>query len=167
MAHLTRRSMLRGSLALAAAKTVGGPYVARAAATTAAVWFAQGFVQDEDVALRKAVADYEKQSGNKIELSIIPFAPERQKIISALTSGVVPDLVDSNPGEILQLYGWQDRWVDVSDVVEAQRSQFSEAALVPLRPTTTSRRSAPRMACRSGPPSSRATSGSRWSRRRA
>jgi len=130
MVHLTRRSMLRGSLALAAAKTVGVPYVARAAATTATVWFAQGFVQDEDVALRKAVADYEKQSGNKIELSIIPFAPERQKIISALTSGVVPDMVDSNPGEILQLYGWQDRWVDVSDVVETQKSQFSETALL-------------------------------------
>jgi len=26
------------------------------------VWFAQGFVQDEDLALRKAVADYEKAS---------------------------------------------------------------------------------------------------------
>src|SRR5881409_1252946 len=130
MAHLTRRSMLRGSLALAAAKTVAFPHVARAAATTASVWFAQGFVQDEDLALRKAVADYEKQSVNKIELSIIPFAPERQKIISALTSGVVPDLLDSNPGEILQLYGWQDRWVDVSDVVESQKGQFSDTALV-------------------------------------
>ena len=130
MAHLTRRSMLRGSVALAAANTLAFPHVAKAAATTASVWFAQGFVQDEDVALRKAVADYEKQSGNKIELSIIPFAPERQKIISALTSGVVPDMFDSNPGEILQLYGWQDRWVDVSDVVETQKSQFSDTALL-------------------------------------
>src|SRR5262245_48937215 len=130
MAHVTRRSVLHGSLALAAANTISFPHVAKAAATTATVWFAQGFVQDEDVALRKAVADYEKQSGNKIELSIIPFAPERQKIISALTSGVVPDLFDSNPAEILQLYGWQDRWVDVSDVVDTQRSQFSETALL-------------------------------------
>jgi multiple sugar transport system substrate-binding protein len=130
MAHLTRRSMLRGSLALAAGNTIGFPHVAKAAPTTATMWFAQGFVKDEDVALRKAVADYEKQSGNKIELSIIPFAPERQKIISALTSGVVPDLFDSNPGEILQLYGWQDRWVDVSDVVETQKGQFSETALL-------------------------------------
>jgi multiple sugar transport system substrate-binding protein len=129
MAYLTRRSMLRGSLALAATGTVAGPYIAKAAATTATVWFAQGFVQDEDVALRKAVAEYEKASGNKIELSIIPFAPERQKIISAITSGVVPDMVDSNPAEILQLYGWQDRWVDVSDVVETQKAQFSETAL--------------------------------------
>jgi multiple sugar transport system substrate-binding protein len=64
------------------------------------LWFAQGFVQDEDVALRKAVADYEKASGNKIELSITPFAPERQKIIAALTSGVVPDMMANNPAEI-------------------------------------------------------------------
>ena len=39
------------------------------------------------------VAEYEKQSGNKIDSSIIPFAPMRQKIISAITSGVVPDLI--------------------------------------------------------------------------
>src|SRR6185295_7794650 len=100
--------MLRGTLALAAARPIAAPYIARAAATTATVWFAQGFVQDEDVALRKAVADYEKASGNKIELSITPFAPERQKIIAALTSGVVPDVMGSNPNEIVQIYGWQD-----------------------------------------------------------
>src|SRR5215471_1677669 len=130
MAHLTRRSVLRGSAALGAARVLGFPHVAKAAATTANVWFSQGFVQDEDVALRKAVADYEKQSGNKIELSITPFAPERQKIIAALTSGVVPDVMSNNPNEILQIYGWQDRWVDVSDVVESQKSQFSETAVV-------------------------------------
>src|SRR5215469_1236878 len=129
MAHFTRRSLLRGSTALGAARVLGFPHVAKAAATQASVWFAQGFVQDEDVALRKAVADYEKQSGNKIELSIIPFAPQRQKIISALTSGVVPDVTNANPDEILQLYAWQDKLVDVSDVVETQKAQFSETAL--------------------------------------
>jgi len=129
MAHLTRRSVLRGSVALGATHLLAFPHAAKAAATSASMWFAQGFVQDEDVVLRKIVADYEKQSGNKIELSIIPFAPERQKIISAITSGVVPDILDSNPGEILQLYAYQDKWVDVSDVVETQRGQFSETAL--------------------------------------
>jgi multiple sugar transport system substrate-binding protein len=129
MAHLTRRSVLRGSVALGATGLIAAPHIAKAAATTASVWFPQGFVQDEDVALRKAVADYEKASGNKIELSITPFAPERQKIVAALTSGVVPDLMGSNPTEILQIYAWQDRWVDVSDVVETQKAQFSETAL--------------------------------------
>ena len=130
MAHLTRRAVLRGSAALGGARLLGAPHIAKAAATTATVWFPQGFVQDEDVSLRKAVADYEKASGNKIELSITPFAPERQKIIAALTSGVVPDVMSNNPNEILQIYAWQDRWVDVSDVVEPQKAQFSETALV-------------------------------------
>jgi multiple sugar transport system substrate-binding protein len=129
MAHLTRRSVLRGSVALGATHLLAPPRIAKAAATTASAWFAQGFVQDEDVALRKAVADYEKASGNKIELSIIPFAPHRQKVISAITSGVVPDLIQSNPNEILQLYAWQDKWIDVGDVVETQKTQFSETAL--------------------------------------
>jgi len=116
-------------VALGAGGLLGFPHVAKAAATSASVWFAQGFVQDEDVALRRAVADYEKASGNKIELTIIPFAPERQKIISAITSGVVPDVLDSNPAEILTLYAWQDQWVDVGDVVETQKAQYSETAL--------------------------------------
>src|SRR5262245_14700907 len=129
MAHLTRRSMLRGSVAPGANGLLAPPRFARAAAPTATVGSAQDAGQDQGVGLRKAVSDYEKASGNKIELSIIPFAPERQKIISAITSGVVPDMVDSNPGEILALYAWQDKWVDVSDVVETQKAQFSETAL--------------------------------------
>src|SRR3989454_12743629 len=129
MAYLSRRSRLRGSVARGASRVLAFPHVAKAAATTASMWFAQGFVQDEDVSLRKAVADYEKASGNKIELSIIPFAPHRQKVISAITSGVVPDMTISNPNETLQLFAWQDRLVDVSDVVETQQAQFSETAL--------------------------------------
>src|SRR5262252_9558209 len=83
MGNLSRRSVLRGSLGLAAAGTLARPYVARAAATTAEVWWAQGFVPEEDVAIRKVVADYEKASGNTIDLIITPFAPQRQKIIAA------------------------------------------------------------------------------------
>src|SRR5438105_15639604 len=101
MAYLTRRSFLCKSLTLAAAGSVARPYIANAAATTATMWWAQGFVQDEDVALKKVVAEYEKASGNKIDLSIIPFEPERQKIVSALNSGVVPYHINSNPGEII------------------------------------------------------------------
>ena len=130
MAYLSRRSFLCRSLALAAAGSFARPSIAKAAATTATMWWAQGFVQDEDVALKKVVADYEKASGNKIDLSIIPFAPERQKIISALTSGVVPDLFNSNPGEIITQYGWKDQWVDVTDVVETQKANYHPTALL-------------------------------------
>src|SRR5215469_15952145 len=130
MAYVTRRSFLRSSFALAVAGSVARPYIANAAATTATMWWGQGFVQDEDVALKKVVAEYEKASGNKIDLSIIPFAPERQKIISALTSGVVPDLFNNNPGEILTQYAWKDLWVDVTDVVETQKAHYHPTALL-------------------------------------
>src|SRR5260370_5737053 len=92
MSNLTRRSLLRASMGLAAAGAFARPHIARAAAKTAEVWWAQGFVEEEDDAFKKLVGDYEKLSGNKIDYSIVPFAPLRQKIISAITSGVVPDL---------------------------------------------------------------------------
>ena len=91
---LTRRSVLRGSLALGAAGALARPHIANAAATTAEVWWVQGFAQEEDAAFKKMVADYEKASGNKIDDSIIPFAPLRQKEVSAITSGIVPDVME-------------------------------------------------------------------------
>ena len=92
----TRRSVIHGSLGLIAAGAVARPYIANAAATTATVWWVQGFAEEEDVSFKKLVADYEKASGNKLDYSIIPYAPERQKIISAMTSGVVPPLSEQS-----------------------------------------------------------------------
>jgi multiple sugar transport system substrate-binding protein len=130
MTALSRRSVLRGSLAAAAAGTLARPYVANAAGTTAEVWWAQGFVPEEDIGFKKVVADYGKASGNTIDLSIVPFAPLRQKIVSAVTSGVVPDMLYATPGEITALYAWDDKLVDVSDVVESQKEEFVETALL-------------------------------------
>jgi multiple sugar transport system substrate-binding protein len=130
MTNPTRRSVLRGSLALATAGSLVRPFIAKAAAKTATVWWVQGFAEEEDVAFKKLVADYEKASGNTIDYTLIPFAPHRQKIVSAVTSGVVPDLFPNNPVETLALYAWDNKLVDVSDVVETQKSQYTETALL-------------------------------------
>ena len=127
--HLSRRAVLRGSLGLVAAGGLARPYIANAAAKTISVWWAQGFVPEEDDALKKMVADYEKLSGNTIELSIVPFAPLRQKIISAITSGVVPDLTTIGLLELPALQAWEGNLVDVSDVVETQKAKMAPAAL--------------------------------------
>ncbi len=122
----TRRSLIHGSLGLIAAGAVARPYIADAAATTATVWWVQGFAEEEDIAFKKLVADYEKANGNKLDYSIIPYAPERQKIISAMTSGVVPDLFQNNPFEVVALFAWDDdKLVDVSDVVATQKEQYT------------------------------------------
>ena len=130
MSKLSRRSVLRGSVGLAAIGTLGRPFIADAAGKTASVWWTQGFIPEEDASFRAMVAEYEKTSGNKIDLSIIPFGPIRQKIVSALTSGGVPDLFNSNPAEILSQYAWKDQWVDVTDVMETQKAHFHPTALL-------------------------------------
>src|SRR4051812_7167932 len=131
MARMGRRSVIRGSLGLAATGILARPYIANAAATTAIVWQVQGFVPEEDAAFRKTVADYEKASGNKIENSIMPFQALNQKAISAITSGDVPDLIFHDaPQALLPQNAWNDNLVDLSDVVEAQKSRLSETALL-------------------------------------
>src|SRR5262245_33640047 len=132
MSRLSRRSVLRGSLGVAAAGTVMRPFVAKAAAKTATVWWTQGFVPEEDISLRKVVSDYQKASGNVIDLSIIPFGPLLQKIVSAITSGDVPDVMSHTTATVTVIpqAAWNDKIVDVSDVVETQKAHFHPQALL-------------------------------------
>jgi multiple sugar transport system substrate-binding protein len=129
MPSMTRRSLIRHSASLVAAASLTRPYIANAAAKTAVVWWVQGFAQQEDIGFKQIVSDYEKASGNTMDYSIIPYAPIRQKIISALTSGDVPDLYQSTPTEALALQAWNNQLVDVTDVVETQKDQYADAAL--------------------------------------
>jgi multiple sugar transport system substrate-binding protein len=126
----TRRSVLRSGAAIASLSAFGRPHIANADAKTATVWWVQGFVQEEDISIKQIFADYEKASGNTLDYSIIPFAPHRQKVISAITSGDVPDLTIANPAEIVAIYAYQDKLVDVSDVVDTQKKEFNETALL-------------------------------------
>ena len=129
MGTMGRRSVLRASVGLATSGTLARPFIANAAATTASVWWVQGFVQEEDVAFRKAIAEYQTASGNTIDFSIIPYAPMRQKIVSAVTSGLVPDLFQNTPAELIALYAWEDKLISVADVIESQKKEYTETAL--------------------------------------
>src|SRR4051812_19969360 len=129
MAGTTRRSLISRSIGLAAAATLARPYIANAQAKTATVWWIQGFAHEEDLASKKVFEDYQKSSGNKLDYSIIPYAPMRQKIVSAITSGAVPDVFQNSPQEINALYAWDDKLLDISDVVETQKNNYTEAAL--------------------------------------
>ena len=70
-----------------------------------------------------------KESGNKLDYSIMPFMAQNQKTISALTSGDVPDLIFMDaPVTILPQNSWNNKIVDVSDVVSAYEPQLTETA---------------------------------------
>src|SRR5579864_9744372 len=129
MATMSRRSVLGTTLGLAAAGTLARPYIANAQAKTAVCWLNQGFVKQEDEAMNKTCQDYMKASGNKLDYSIMPFMAMNQKTISALTSGDVPDLVFMDaPSSIIPQNAWDDKLVDVTDVVAPFESQLSDTA---------------------------------------
>ena len=143
MGRLTRRSVLRGSAGLVAATGLARPYVANAQAKTATVWWIQGFAQEEDVAFKKIVADYEKASGNKIDYSIIPYAPMRQKIVSAITSGAVPTCSRTARPKSSRCTPGTTSWSTSPTSSRRKRTNITETALLIGRcPTTASRRSA-------------------------
>jgi multiple sugar transport system substrate-binding protein len=128
MRTVRRRTVLGATLG-AVGGTLGRPYIASAQAKTAVCWINQGFVKQEDDAMDKTCQDYMKESGNKLDYSIMPFMAQNQKTISALTSGDVPDLVFMDaPATILPQNAWDDKILDVSDIVAPYVSQLSETA---------------------------------------
>jgi multiple sugar transport system substrate-binding protein len=130
MRNMSRRWLLRGSMGVAAAGAFARPFIANAAATTASVWWTQGFVPEEDASFRRMAAEYEKASGNTIDYSLVPFAPLTQKIVSALTSGDVPDVMEQNIADlrIVPQYAWSDHLADVTEIVETQKAHFHPTA---------------------------------------
>jgi hypothetical protein len=82
MRGVTRRSLIRGSAGLAMAGAVARRSLADAAATTATAWWVQGVAGEADIAFIKIGADYLKASGNAVDYGIMPYAPQRQKIVS-------------------------------------------------------------------------------------
>lgn len=129
MTGLSRRTVLRTSAGLAASTALARPYIANAQAKTAVCWINQGFIPEEDASARKVCEDYMKESGNKLEYSILPFMALNQKTISALTSGDVPDMIFADaPSSILPQNAWDDKITDVSDIVAPYAAQLSESA---------------------------------------
>lgn len=127
MNALSRRFVLQGSLGLAATGTLGRPYIANAAATTITAWWTQGFVPEEDSAIKQVVAEYEKQSGDTVDLSIMPFGPLGQKVVSAITSKNVPDVIsyDGADGTIIPQNAWEDKLIEVTEIVEKYKSEYA------------------------------------------
>jgi len=125
----TRRAVMAG-FALGAG-ALGLPHVARAAGQTITIWWNQGFYPAEDAALRATVAAYEKQSGNKVDLTFYNGSDLPAKIIAALTTGNVPDVCYVDNGDFLLLpqAAWNDRVADLSDVLATQKSEYNQTAL--------------------------------------
>ena len=95
------------------------------------VWWNKGFYPAEDAALNAVIQKWEKQSGQKIELSFFSTEDMVAKTLSAVEAGSPPDLA----------FGWtfdmrtSPRWAndgkleDVSDVVGPLKDRYAKHAI--------------------------------------
>ena len=95
------------------------------------VWWDKGFNPEEDEALRKLVSDWEKQTGNKIQLQLYTTDSLAKRIRRSLKSGDPPDVVMSFKAERSpnSRLAWEGKLVDLSDVIEPVKNLYSESVL--------------------------------------
>ena len=95
------------------------------------VWWDKGFNPEEDEALRKLVSGWEKQSGNKIQLTLYTTDSLGKKIRRSLQAGDPPDVVTSFKAERSpnSRLAWEGKLVDVSDVIEPLKNICAEPIL--------------------------------------
>ncbi|MBN8928003.1 MAG: carbohydrate ABC transporter substrate-binding protein [Rhodospirillales bacterium] len=134
MSRLSRRHALAGlgaaGLGAATAAAALRPRRARAAEPVT-VWWTQGFYQAENQAVIDAMAAWEKSTGTKVNLTIMNGPDLISKMIAAMQVGDVPDLVHAVTGDrfLVPRAAWDDKLVDVSDVIATQQQEFHKTAL--------------------------------------
>ena len=115
------------------AAALARPNIVRAAdKQTLTVWWNQGFYPAEDQAFRTLVAGWEKKSGMAANVSMITGDALDEKVISALTDrrGARLSSIPTTARIVtLPQAAWNGKLVDVSDVVETQKSAYSHTAL--------------------------------------
>src|SRR6201994_2336114 len=130
MKRISRRLVLGGMGAAVASGTGLMPRPASAAGELT-VWWTQGFYKAENDAVIAWMADWEKRNGTKVNLTIMNGADVITKLIAAMQVGDVPDLVHTVTGDrfLVPRAAWDDKLVDLTDVVDTQRHEFHQTAL--------------------------------------
>jgi multiple sugar transport system substrate-binding protein len=129
MTQLSRRHAIAGMGALTAASGLR-PRRAKAAEPVT-VWWTQGFYEAENKAVVDAMHAWETTSGTKVNLTIMNGPDLVSKVIAAMQVGDVPDLVHAVTGDrfLVPRAAWDDKLVDVSDVIDTQKHEFHKTAL--------------------------------------
>ena len=95
------------------------------------IWWEQGLNLDEDEAMRRIVNNWQKQTGNTVDLSFFPNSGLIEKAERALKTDNPPDILMAPKAERI-LYprlAWQGKLKDVADVIEPIKEQYPENIL--------------------------------------
>ncbi len=98
---------------------------------TLTIWWSRGYYTQEDEAIEKAIAAWQRQTGKKVNFSLIPQDNILKNAENALKAGNPPDILFSTRTErtIGPRWAWDGQLADVSDVVESLKNSYSPSAL--------------------------------------
>lgn len=102
------------------------------------VWWNSGFYDSEDQAVKAVAQDFEKQSGYTVDLQFYSTKDIPTKEQSAITAGVLPDVVMAENGNTAT-YAYQGHLADVSSVVGSQHYPDAVTSAVTLYDSTASK----------------------------
>lgn len=121
---LPRRAVLVAPLALAM------PAIARAQGKSLTIWWAKGFYESEDIAIRKIVDAFQKDSGITVALSQFSIDDANTKAISAVGAGSPPDIGFGASYDFSARGQWafDGKLDDVSDVITPIKGDLIEVA---------------------------------------
>jgi multiple sugar transport system substrate-binding protein len=134
--HIMRRRAI-----VVAACLVLAPVAANAADLV--VWWEKGYNAEEDEAVAEIIAAFEQDTGKQVELEQPSQDDMEAKVLGAVRAGQPPDfLFGTNTDYYLGEWAYDDRLVDLSDVIGPFESLFDPDALsyATLFDATTGRR---------------------------
>jgi multiple sugar transport system substrate-binding protein len=95
------------------------------------IWWSQGFLPEENEVIAKIKSQWEKETGLKAELRLIPNDYILDEAAKAVDKGTQPDVLFSVWGDtnLFPLLAWKNQLADVSDLIEPLKKSYSPIAL--------------------------------------
>ena len=95
------------------------------------IWWDKGYNPEEDRALLKLVQEWERETGNKVNINFYTLDKRSEQPQRFLQGGVVPDIFMSFKAEstLNPTLAWQGRLVDVSDIIQPVAKNYEPGAL--------------------------------------
>jgi multiple sugar transport system substrate-binding protein len=99
------------------------------------VWWNKGFFPEEDEALRRVVASWERRTGTRVELSFFGTHDIMPRVLSAVEARRPPDVAFAHIADWAHAprLAWEGRLADLSSVVRPAARLYDPAALRSVR----------------------------------
>ncbi|MDX2254525.1 MAG: ABC transporter substrate-binding protein [Pseudanabaenaceae cyanobacterium bins.39] len=95
------------------------------------IWWPQGFLAEENTLIAQIVEGWQKESGLKASITLIPANLLDSEVVKAVEAGTPPDLLYSTTADtnLFPRLAWKNQLADLSDVINPIKDSYLPVAL--------------------------------------